>query len=152
MVRSGTFKQINYDKKVWDTLTITSYCSCIGYDIKGAENYSSDGIQLMYNPYIPLDIDWQRLGTQWATDIREIYHWEEGKRSVKLTSTLGSPLEKYIMIYVRNNIFVLKRFLSNVSEKLVRQQLALNIFDCNFLNENVWISIKISLKFVPRSN
>ena len=28
---------------------------------------------------------------------------------------------------------------------------AVNIFNCIFLNENVWISIKISLKFVPKS-
>ena len=27
--------------------------------------------------------------------------------------------------------------------------LAVDIFKCIFLNENVWISIKISLKFVP---
>ena len=26
-----------------------------------------------------------------------------------------------------------------------------DIFKCIFLNENVWIAIKISLKFVPRS-
>ena len=25
-----------------------------------------------------------------------------------------------------------------------------DIFKCNFLNENAWISIKISLKFVPK--
>ena len=25
-----------------------------------------------------------------------------------------------------------------------------NVFKCNFLNENVWIPIKISLKFVPK--
>ena len=30
--------------------------------------------------------------------------------------------------------------------------LADDIFKCIFLNENVWISINISLKFVPRSS
>ena len=30
------------------------------------------------------------------------------------------------------------------------RHLADNIFKCNFLNENVWIPIEISLKFVPK--
>ena len=31
-----------------------------------------------------------------------------------------------------------------------RRHFADDVFKCNFLNENVWISINISLKFVPR--
>ena len=31
-----------------------------------------------------------------------------------------------------------------------RRHFADNVFKCNFLNENVWIPIKISLKFVPK--
>ena len=31
-----------------------------------------------------------------------------------------------------------------------RRHFADNIFKCNFLNENVWIPIEISLKFVPK--
>ena len=31
-----------------------------------------------------------------------------------------------------------------------RRHFADDVFKCNFLNENVWIPIKISLKFVPR--
>ena len=31
-----------------------------------------------------------------------------------------------------------------------RRHFADDVFKCNFLNENVWISIKISLKFVPK--
>ena len=31
-----------------------------------------------------------------------------------------------------------------------RDKVADDVFKCNFLNENVWILIKISLKFVPK--
>ena len=31
-----------------------------------------------------------------------------------------------------------------------RRHFAGDVFKCDFLNENVWISIKISLKFVPQ--
>ena len=33
-----------------------------------------------------------------------------------------------------------------------RRQFADDVFKCNFLNENVWIPIKISLKFVPKGS
>ena len=31
-----------------------------------------------------------------------------------------------------------------------RRHFAVDVFKCNFLNENVWIPIKISLKVVPK--
>ena len=41
--------------------------------------------------------------------------------------------------------------LSILSPRQKRRHFADDIFKCNFLNENVWIPIKSSLKFVPQS-
>ena len=40
--------------------------------------------------------------------------------------------------------------LNSLRPRLNRRPLADDIFKCIFFNENVWISIKISLKFVPK--
>ena len=43
-----------------------------------------------------------------------------------------------------------KTHLNSLRPRLNRRPFADDIFKCIFLNENVWISIKISLKFVPK--
>ena len=42
-------------------------------------------------------------------------------------------------------------FVNSLRPRQNRRHLADDVFKCNFLNENVWIPIKISLKFVPKS-
>ena len=39
---------------------------------------------------------------------------------------------------------------NSLRPRLNRRHVADDLFKCNFLNENVWIPIKISLKFVPK--
>ena len=41
------------------------------------------------------------------------------------------------------------QWLNSLRPRQNRSHFAENIFKCNFLNENIWIPIKISLKFVP---
>ena len=41
--------------------------------------------------------------------------------------------------------------LNSLRPRQNRRYFADDVFKCNFLNENVWIPIKISLKFVPKS-
>ena len=41
-------------------------------------------------------------------------------------------------------------YLNSLRPRQNRRHLADNVFKCNFLNENVWIPIKLSLKFVPK--
>ena len=40
--------------------------------------------------------------------------------------------------------------LNSLRQRKNRRHFADNVFKCNFLNENVWIPIKMSLKFVPK--
>ena len=47
-------------------------------------------------------------------------------------------------------IMSLKTFLNSLRPKWNRRHFADDIFKCIFLNENVWIPIKFSLKFVPK--
>ena len=42
------------------------------------------------------------------------------------------------------------RVVNSLRPRQNRRHCADNIFECNLLNENVWIMIKISLKFVPK--
>ena len=41
-------------------------------------------------------------------------------------------------------------YFNSLRPRLSRHRFADDVFKCNFLNENVWIPIKISLKFVPK--
>ena len=40
---------------------------------------------------------------------------------------------------------------NSLSPRQNRRHFAYDVFKCNFLNENVWIPIEISLKFVPKA-
>ena len=52
---------------------------------------------------------------------------------------------------IRQNFWILKRALHATHPlKLLDKMCKYDIFKCIFLNENVWIPIKISLKFVPK--
>ena len=69
-------------------------------------------------------------------------------------SDKNSTFDSYLVNYAGKSQKGVKKgplkawiFQSQVSEII---SLLVNLFKCIFLNENVWISIKISLKFVPR--
>ena len=56
-------------------------------------------------------------------------------------------------LWRENNVNMIKRQ-NNINTLRLRQNgrhFANDIFNCIFMNENVWIPIKISLKFVPKS-
>ena len=52
-------------------------------------------------------------------------------------------------IMVAKYIHVAYTRFNELRPRQMRRHFADDVFKCNFLNENVWIPIKISLKFVP---
>ena len=62
---------------------------------------------------------------------------------------------KYAISYVHGwsaNMlaFSYKEYINSLRPRQNRRHFADDVFKCNFVNENVWIPIKISLKFIPK--
>ena len=70
------------------------------------------------------------------------------------TICYGVDNEPHRLFYVRSNYYpgpnFNDRFINSLRSRQNRRHFAEDVFKCNLLNENVWIPIKISLKFVPK--
>ena len=73
----------------------------------------------------------------WCKDIRKIFAWGCNK------------LTKYCVLGMLVFQFML---LNSLRPRQNREYFADDVFKRNFLNENVWIPIEISLKFVPKGS
>ena len=73
-------------------------------------------------------------------------YWFTGNQSMKFI--LLQPCEG-VLITNENNYFLFYLF-NSLGPRQNRRHFPDDIFKWNFLNENAWTSIKISLKFIPR--
>ena len=55
----------------------------------------------------------------------------------------------FTYIYIYTYIYMLYHSINTLKPRRNRQHFGDDIFKCNFFNENIWISIKLSLEFVP---
>ena len=58
--------------------------------------------------------------------------------------------ESFFTVYDTFLYWVRTRTINSLRPRQNRRHFVDNVFKCNFLNENVWIPIKISPKFVPK--
>ena len=78
----------------------------------------------------------------------EGFHWVHRQCLTEIdkhwitTERLNAFIHWMYMIYISH--------MKSLRPRQNRRHFADDVFKCNFLNENVWIPIKISLKFVPK--
>ena len=75
-------------------------------------------------------------------------HWQ--RHTFWLTTAKASLVSAAVTIYNNNLIEMTGQWVNTLRVRQNGRHLTDDIFKCIFLKENVWISIKISLKFVPK--
>ena len=118
---------INYMRWPWDHFRFVQSFLCPSYIVLNWWDVGDDSI-------------WRCCLTSIGTPIVEI--WLSYSR---LISTVRFPLLARWHLHAESRPFV-----NTLRSRLNCRHFTDDIFKCIFFNENVWISLKISLKFVPK--
>ena len=105
-----------------------------------------------YSPHCYHRAD-SRLGpSQWETLLQSntVSHWLGANLVSALLPCTQYIIVHYYIIIILVHYYTLASLLNTLGPGQNRRHFADDIFKCIFLNGNVWISIKISLKFVPK--